>query len=99
MNNSNQHITLEILLKSLENDFDKVERARIFQSLKDTEPTDDALIGAKMLLEEKVHPEQLIDRVTTPQGCTIVGLNEMEHNGFSSSLIKGIKTSLKQIKG
>ena len=52
MNNSNQHITLEILLKSLENDFDKVERARIFQSLKDTEPTDDALIGAKMLLEE-----------------------------------------------
>lgn len=55
--------------------------------------------AAQMLLEEKVHPEQLIDRVTTPQGCTIVGLNEMEHNGFSSSLIKGIKTSLKQIKG
>ncbi len=52
MNNSNQHITLEILLKSLENDFDKVERARIFQSLKDSEQTDDALIGAKMLLEE-----------------------------------------------
>jgi pyrroline-5-carboxylate reductase len=55
--------------------------------------------AAQMLLEEKVHPEQLIDRVTTPQGCTIVGLNEMEHHGFSSSLIKGIKTSLKQIKG
>ncbi|MCB6062251.1 pyrroline-5-carboxylate reductase [Flavobacterium psychrophilum] len=55
--------------------------------------------AAKMLLEEKVHPEQLIDRVTTPQGCTIVGLNEMEHQGFSSSLIKGIKTSLQKIKG
>jgi pyrroline-5-carboxylate reductase len=55
--------------------------------------------AAQMLLEEKIHPEQLIDRVTTPQGCTIAGLNEMEHNGFSSSLIKGIKTSLKQIKG
>ena len=54
--------------------------------------------AAKMLLEEKIHPEQLIDRVTTPQGCTIVGLNEMEHNGFSSSLIKGIKTSLQKIK-
>jgi pyrroline-5-carboxylate reductase len=54
--------------------------------------------AAKMLLEEKVHPEQLIDRVTTPQGCTIVGLNEMEHQGFSSSLIKGIKTSLQKIK-
>lgn len=54
--------------------------------------------AAKMLLEEKIHPEQLIDRVTTPQGCTIVGLNEMEHQGFSSSLIKGIKTSLHKIK-
>ncbi len=55
--------------------------------------------AATMALEEKVHPEQLIDRVTTPQGCTIVGLNEMEHEGFSSSLIKGIKTSLKKITG
>ncbi|MEC5164860.1 pyrroline-5-carboxylate reductase [Flavobacterium sp. PL11] len=55
--------------------------------------------AAQMLLEEKVHPEQLIDRVTTPQGCTIAGLNEMELHGFSSSLIRGIKTSLKQIKG
>ena len=55
--------------------------------------------AATMALVEKIHPEQLIDRVTTPQGCTIVGLNEMEHNGFSSSLIKGIKTSLKKIVG
>lgn len=53
--------------------------------------------AAKMSLEENVHPEQLIDRVTTPQGCTIVGLNEMEHQGFSSSLIKGIKTSFDKI--
>lgn len=54
--------------------------------------------AAKMALEEKIHPEQLIDRVTTPQGCTIVGLNEMEHQGFSSALIRGIKTSLNKIK-
>jgi pyrroline-5-carboxylate reductase len=54
--------------------------------------------AAKMALEENVHPEQLIDRVTTPQGCTIVGLNEMEHQGFSSALIRGIKTSLEKIK-
>jgi len=54
--------------------------------------------AAIMTLEEKVHPEQLIDRVTTPKGCTIVGLNEMEHQGFSSSLIKGIKTSFNTIK-
>ncbi|MGO4817274.1 pyrroline-5-carboxylate reductase [Flavobacterium sp. W22_SRS_FP1] len=55
--------------------------------------------AAEMIMEEQVHPEQLIDRVTTPQGCTIAGLNEMEMHGFSSSLIRGIKTSLKQIKG
>jgi pyrroline-5-carboxylate reductase len=54
--------------------------------------------AALMTLEEKMHPEQLVDRVTTPQGCTIVGLNEMEHQGFSSSLIKGIKTSFQKIK-
>ncbi len=52
MNNSNQHITLEILLKSLDNDFDKAERKKILKELKDSEPTDDALLGAKMLLEE-----------------------------------------------
>lgn len=51
MNNSN-HITLEILLKSLDNDFDKAEREKILKELKDSEPTDDALLGAKMLLEE-----------------------------------------------
>jgi pyrroline-5-carboxylate reductase len=54
--------------------------------------------AAQMTLEENAHPEQLIDRVTTPQGCTIVGLNEMEHQGFSSSLIKGIKTSFDKIR-
>lgn len=57
-----------------------------------------ALGATQMLLKENAHPEQLIDKVTTPQGCTIVGLNEMEHEGFSSSLIRGIKTSLKKIK-
>ncbi|KOS06859.1 pyrroline-5-carboxylate reductase [Flavobacterium akiainvivens] len=57
-----------------------------------------ALGATEMLLKEQAHPEQLIDKVTTPQGCTIVGLNEMEHEGFSSSLIKGIKTSLRKIK-
>ncbi|TRW22557.1 pyrroline-5-carboxylate reductase [Flavobacterium zepuense] len=57
-----------------------------------------ALGATEMLLKENAHPEQLIDKVTTPQGCTIAGLNEMEHEGFSSSLIKGIKTSLKKIR-
>jgi pyrroline-5-carboxylate reductase len=55
--------------------------------------------AAEMLMEEQIHPEQLIDRVTTPQGCTIAGLSEMENHGFSSSLVRGIKVALKKIKG
>jgi len=53
--------------------------------------------AAELLLEKGSHPEQEIDRVTTPKGCTIAGLNEMEHQGFSSSLIKGIATSYHKI--
>ena len=49
--------------------------------------------AADLLLQMKTHPEHEIDKVTSPKGCTIAGLNEMEHNGFSSSLIKGIKLS------
>lgn len=54
--------------------------------------------AAQLLLDNNTHPEAEIDKVTTPKGCTIVGLNEMEHNGFSSSLIKGINSSYKDIK-
>ena len=53
--------------------------------------------AAELLLQKNTHPEQEIDKVTTPKGCTIAGLNEMEHQGFSSSLIKGIVTSYKKI--
>jgi pyrroline-5-carboxylate reductase len=53
--------------------------------------------AAELLLQNGTHPEQEIDKVTTPKGCTIVGLNEMEHQGFSSSLIKGIATSYNKI--
>ncbi len=49
--------------------------------------------AADLLLLHQTHPESEIDKVTSPKGCTIAGLNEMEHNGFSSSLIKGIKLS------
>ena len=52
-----------------------------------------ALGAAKLLTENKTHPEQEIDKVTSPKGCTIAGLNEMEHQGLSSALIKGIKLS------
>ena len=53
--------------------------------------------AAELLLQKGTHPEQEIDKVTTPKGCTIAGLNEMEHQGFSSSLIKGIVASYKKI--
>jgi pyrroline-5-carboxylate reductase len=49
--------------------------------------------ASELLLQGDTHPEMEIDKVTTPKGCTIVGLNEMEHNGFSSALIKGIVKS------
>lgn len=49
--------------------------------------------AAALLLEMGKHPEYEIDKVTTPRGCTISGLNQMEHEGFSSALIKGIVTS------
>ena len=54
--------------------------------------------AASLLLERKSHPESEIDKVTTPKGCTIAGLNEMEHNGLSSALIKGLKASMNRIE-
>lgn len=53
--------------------------------------------ASELLLQKGNHPEAEIDKVTTPKGCTIAGLNEMEHQGFSSALIKGIKTSYDNI--
>jgi pyrroline-5-carboxylate reductase len=49
--------------------------------------------AAELILAEDAHPESLIDTVTTPLGVTIAGLNEMEHQGFSSALIRGIVES------
>lgn len=56
------------------------------------------VLGASaLLIKGGKHPEWEIDKVTTPAGITIAGLNEMEHQGFSSSLIKGILTSFNKI--
>lgn len=57
-----------------------------------------ARAAASLLLQSGHHPEQEIDKVTTPRGCTIAGLNEMEHHGLSSAVIKGIVTSFKEIE-
>jgi len=53
--------------------------------------------AATLLLDNASHPEAEIDRVTTPMGATIAGLNEMEHQGFSSAMIKGIITSTNKV--
>ena len=49
--------------------------------------------AAELLLQNNSHPEQEIDKVTTAGGITIKGLNEMEHAGFSSAVIRGLKAS------
>lgn len=54
--------------------------------------------AADLLLKNKNHPEREVDKVTTPMGCTIAGLNQMEHSGFSSSLIKGITVSAEKAR-
>src|SRR5574344_497224 len=52
--------------------------------------------GAVDLLQANgMHPEAAIDLVTTPGGVTIKGLNEMEHAGFTSAVIRGLKAGLK----
>lgn len=52
--------------------------------------------GAIELLEATgLHPEAAIDLVTTPGGVTIKGLNEMEHAGFTSAVIRGLKAGAK----
>ena len=51
--------------------------------------------GAVELLQATgEHPEAAIDKVTTPGGVTIRGLNEMEHAGFTSAVIRGLKAGL-----
>lgn len=53
--------------------------------------------AADLLIQKGSHPEHEIDKVTTPKGCTIAGLNEMEHRGFSSSVMKGVVASYDKI--
>jgi pyrroline-5-carboxylate reductase len=53
------------------------------------------LKGAIALLTAKnTHPEAEIDRVTTPGGITIKGLNAMEEAGFTGAVIKGLRATL-----
>lgn len=49
--------------------------------------------AALLLSNEETHPSIEIDKVTTPGGITIKGINELEHAGFSSAIIRAMKAS------
>jgi pyrroline-5-carboxylate reductase len=52
--------------------------------------------GAVAFLQKtKLHPEAAIDKVTTPGGITIKGLNELDHAAFNSAVIRCLKAGLK----
>ena len=54
--------------------------------------------AAELIIQKGIHPEAAIDKVTTPKGCTIVGLNEMEHHGFSAAMVRGVLASYEKIE-
>ena len=58
------------------------------------------MLGAAVLVSESGnHPEVEIDKVITPKGITIKGLNEMEHAGFSSAVMRGIRAAYEVLNG
>jgi pyrroline-5-carboxylate reductase len=54
--------------------------------------------ASELIVRSGNHPEQEIDKVTTPMGITISGLNEMEHKGFSPAVIRGLLTSFSKLE-
>ena len=54
------------------------------------------VLGAAALLQDNpdAHPATEIEKVCTPGGYTIRGINELEHGGFTSAIIKAIKASV-----
>jgi len=54
--------------------------------------------ASRLMFEGHNNPEEEIDKVTTPKGITITGLNEMEHHGFTSSVIKGFLKSFQKVE-
>ncbi|EGF52143.1 pyrroline-5-carboxylate reductase [Bacteroides fluxus] len=50
--------------------------------------------AAELILNNDTHPSVEVDKVCTPGGITIKGINELEHEGFTSAVIKAIKKSV-----
>ena len=49
--------------------------------------------AAELILNNDTHPSVEIDKVCTPGGITIKGINELEHDGYTSAIINAIKAS------
>lgn len=47
--------------------------------------------AADLLLSHGLHPEEEIDKITTPGGMTIRGLNELERQGFTAAVVQALK--------
>ncbi len=73
----------------IENGFSKDESSNISLQV---------MRGAISLVESGLHPEVAIDKVTTPAGCTIATLVEMEHSGLTSSLLKAISAGIRKAR-
>jgi len=54
--------------------------------------------AAKMVLETGAHPALLKDEVTTPAGCTVDGILELEEGGLRVTLIKAVKRATERAK-
>lgn len=50
--------------------------------------------AAELILNNDTHPSVEIDKVTTPGGITIKGINELDHAGFTSAIIQAMKKSI-----
>ncbi len=50
--------------------------------------------AAELILQKKSHPSVEIDKVCTPGGLTIKGINQLEHDGFPSAVIHAMKASM-----
>ena len=50
--------------------------------------------AAELILNNNTHPSIEIDKVTTPGGLTIKGINELEHAGFTSAVVRAMKASI-----
>ena len=53
------------------------------------------MLGAVTLLQQSgLHPEVAIDKVTTPGGVTIKGLNQLDKSGFNAAVVQCLKAGL-----